>query len=187
MFEALDLHISSEEKKARDLLKKREYMKKYRKSKKGPKKLKEKITPPAPPPKRKKQKAEPTKAKKSIPFSSYEHVRLFHSIFDDNEKAKEHIDLLMTGMSRHQLDANDPKLKNPWMGIAERFNDPRNLYENLIPLDENCGEDIINPANLLQVEDVVHYRDWAKLKDVWNNIRGVITAMLVNYKLGKNL
>jgi hypothetical protein len=107
---------------------------------------------------------------------------LFHSIFDDSDEAKEHLDLLMTGMSRHQLDANDPKLKNPWMGIAERFNDPLNLYENLIPSDENCGEEIINPANLLVVEDVVQYRDWTKLKDLWNKIRAVITTMLVNYK-----
>ena len=69
------------------------------------------------------------------------------------------------------------------MGIAERFNDPLNLYENLTPSDESCGEDILNPANLLQVEDVVQYRDWAKLKDLWNKIRGVvITAMLVKYK-----
>ena len=61
----------------------------------------------------------------------------------------------MTVMSRHQLDANDPKQKNPWMGIAERFNDPLNLYENMIPEDENCGEDILNPANLPEGEDGV--------------------------------
>jgi hypothetical protein len=182
LVEAVDLHISSGEKKARDLLKNREYMKKYMQSKKGPEKVKEKITPPAPPPKRKKPMAAPTKAKKSIPFSAFEHARLFHSVFYDIDEAKEHLDLLMTGMSRHQLDAYDPKLKNPWMGIAECFNDPLNLYKNLIPSDENCGEDIINPANLLHAEDVVQYRDWAKLKDVWNKIRGVITAMLVDYK-----
>jgi hypothetical protein len=56
------------------------------------------------------------------------------------------------------------------------------LCENLIPQDENCGEDIINPANLLEVGDGVEHRDWAKLKDLWNKIRGVIIAMLVKYK-----
>jgi hypothetical protein len=178
----VDLILSSEEKKAKELLKNREYMKKYMQSKKGPEKAKEKKTPTAPPPKRKKTKATPPKAKKATPFSAYEHARLFHSVFDDSDEAKEHLDLLMTGMSRHQLDANDPKLKIPWMGIAERFNDPLNIYENLIPTDENCGEDIINPANLLVVEDVVQLRDCVKLKDLWNKIRGVITAILANYK-----
>jgi hypothetical protein len=93
----------------------------------------------------------------------------------------------MTGMSRHHLDANDPKLNNPWMGIVGRFNDPLDLYENMIPEDENCGEDILNPANLLEGEDGVEYRDWAKLKDLWNKIRGAITTTLSIISGGKNL
>jgi hypothetical protein len=68
------------------------------------------------------------------------------------------------------------------MGIAERFNDPLDIYENLIPTNENCGEDIINPAKLLEIEDLVERRDWAKLKDLWNKFRAAITPMLVNYK-----
>ena len=64
------------------------------------------------------------------------------------------------------------------MGIAERFNDPLKLYENLIPQDENCGEDIINPTNLLEVGDGVEHRYWAKLKDLCNKIRGVRPSQL---------
>jgi len=180
LIESVNL-LSSEERKAKELLRRRAYMKTYRKSKKGPEKANE-IKNPASPKKRKSSKADPPNKKKSQPFSASEHARLFHSIFDDSDEAKEHLDLLMTGMSRQQLDANDPKQKNPWMGIVERFNDPLNIYENLIPTDENCGEDIINPANLLVVEDIVVRRDWAKLKDLWNKIRAAITPMLVNYK-----
>ncbi len=135
--------------------------------------MKEIKTTPAPPQKRKKSKATPPKSKNPFPFPRLMHARLFHSIFDDSDEAKEHLDLLTAGMSRHQLDANDPKLKTLWMGIAERFNDPLNNYENLIPTDENCGEDIINPANLLEGENVVQNRDWAKIKRFVEEYQGI--------------
>ena len=50
--------------------------------------------------------------------------------------------------------------------------------KNLFPDDENCGEDIIEPSHFLENEEP---RDWAKLKELWNKIKGAITSMLVNY------
>jgi len=128
--------------------------------------------------KKKKKKPSPPKKTKAQPFSDGEHARLFHTIFDFTDEARATLDLLLTGMSRHQLDANDPKLKNPWMDIAERYNDPENDWENLFPDDENCGEDIIDPSHLLENEEP---RDWIKLKELWNKIRAAITTMLVQY------
>ena len=61
LIESVDV-LSSEEKKARDLLKNREYMQKYRLSRKGPEKVKVKKTPTAI--KRKTSEATPPKQKK---------------------------------------------------------------------------------------------------------------------------
>ena len=57
---------------------------------------------------------------------------MFHTIFDDTDEDNASLDLLLTGVSRHQLDANGPKLKNPWMDIAERYNDPGNEFKKLV-------------------------------------------------------
>jgi hypothetical protein len=67
LIESVDL-LSSEERKAKELLRRRAYMKTYRKSKKGPEKVNEKNSLVASPKKRKSSKADPPKKKNLRPF-----------------------------------------------------------------------------------------------------------------------
>ena len=124
--------------------------------------------------------AKKEKKERTVPYAASEYARLFHTIFDDTDEAKETLDLLLTRMSRIQLDANDKRLKNPWIVIEERFNDIDNEWENLFPDHEHCGADIIDPSQPLLVG--ANSRDWLQLKDgLWKKVRGEISAMLVNY------